>query len=133
MKKILLLSLAGLIVVLLLTVSCGTPRESAERSDSIPAAGAKSVHIIAEAGFLKVTGQSRINKVNISGTAYAQNIEDLEQLQIVTRTEGTEIIIELATPPSSSRFDVTVEIPKSFQVGTAVLWANPFNVLNPDE
>ncbi len=118
MKRILLFSLTGLIVVLLITlvVGCGTFSETTERSVSLPATSTTSVRIIAEAGLLKVTGRSGISEVTITGTAYARNTKDLEQLQIVTRTNGAEIIIELETPPWGSRFDVTVEIPDSFQV-----------------
>jgi hypothetical protein len=99
----------------MLAVGC-LPSETAERSVSLPAAGVMSVRIIAEAGSLKVQGQSGIAEVSITGTAYARNIRDLEKLQIVTRTDGTEIIIETETSPGGSRFDITVEIPDSFQV-----------------
>jgi len=118
MKRILLLSLTGLIAALLLplAVGCGTFNETAERSVSLPATGATSVRIIAEAGSLKVNGRSGTAEVTITGTAYARNTNDLEQLQIVTRTNGAEIIIEVETSPWGSRFDVTVEIPDSFQV-----------------
>lgn len=90
--------------------------ETAERSVSLPATGTTSVRIIAEAGSLKVNGRSGIAEVTITGTTYARNTKDLEQLQIVTRTNGVEIIIEVKTSPGGSQFDVTVEIPDSFQV-----------------
>ncbi len=118
MKRVLVFSLTGLIVALLVTliVGCGYPSESTKRSASLPATSATSVRIIAEAGSLKVASRPGITEVTITGTAYARNTGDLEQLQIVTRTDGAEIIIEVETSPWGSRFDVTVEIPDSFQV-----------------
>ncbi len=118
MKRILLLILLGLIVTLLfsLVLSCLPGSEIAERSASLPVAGAVSVSIIAESGTLKVQGQPGIVDVSITGTAYARNVRDLERLQIVTRTEGTEIVIELETSPGGSRLDAVIEIPDSLQV-----------------
>ena len=116
MKRILTLSLTGLMVALLfpMVAGCGLD-ETAERSVSLPAAGVTSVRINTEGGSLKVTGRSGITEVSVTGTAYARNQGDLEDLQIVTRTDGAEIIIEVDTS-WDTKLDVTVEIPDSFQV-----------------
>ena len=116
MKRILILGSAGLVVVLLLIMvgACALD-ETAERSASLSAADATSVRIYAQAGSLQVTGRSGITEVSIAGTAYARSTRDLEDVQIVTKTDGSEIVIELETPPHT-KFDVAVEIPDSLQV-----------------
>lgn len=116
MKRTLILGSSGLVVMLLLMMASACALdETAERSASLSAAGATSVRINAQAGSLEVTGQSDITEVPVAGTAYARNTSDLEKLLIVTRTDGSEIVIELETP-ANTKFDVAVAIPDSLQV-----------------
>ncbi len=106
----------ALAAVLAGCVPFGTCDETAPRSASVPVLGATSVRIVAEAGNLEVHGQSGVAEVAATGTACALNAGDLDRLQFVTETNGSEIVIEARTGPHNSRFDVTIEVPDSFQV-----------------
>ncbi len=97
-------------------VPFATCDETAPRSASVPVLGATSVRIVAGAGYLKIHGQSGVTEVAATGTACARNSGDLDRLQFVTETSGSEIVIEGRTEPRNSRFDVTIEVPDSFQV-----------------
>ena len=106
----------ALTAVLVGCMPFGTCDETAPRSASVPALGVTSVRIVAEAGDLKVHGQSGVTEVAAVGLACALNAGDLERLQFATETNGPEIVIEARTGPHNSRFDATIEVPDSFQV-----------------
>ncbi len=106
----------ALAAVLAGCVPFGTCDETAPRSASVPTLGATSVRIVAEAGNLEVHGQSGVAEVAATGTACALNAGDLDRLQFVTKASGSEVVIEARTEPHNSRFDVTIEVPDSFQV-----------------
>jgi DUF4097 and DUF4098 domain-containing protein YvlB len=126
MKKIIIhlllvpLLMTTSILAILLT-GCLGYNENAERSINIPVVSITGVRINSLAGNLEINGQSDLTEIIANGTAYAQSESDLDRLQFVTQTKGTEIIIDMVTPPNNSpptnsKFDVIFEIPDSFHV-----------------
>lgn len=111
------IGLVGVAVVVLIPLvsACANLDESAERSVSVPVNGATSVRIDVEAGYLEVAGRPGITDVTASGTAYATNTDNLDDVQIVTRSTDTEIVIEVETS-WNTKLDLVVEVPDSFQV-----------------
>ena len=115
-RPLLLLAAVALTAVLAGCAVFGVCDETAPRSATVPIRGATTVRIVAEAGHLEVSGNNGATEVAVTGTACAMNADDLEQMQFVTSSESSQIVIEARTEPRHSRFDVTVEVPDSFRV-----------------
>ena len=117
--KVLLLTITSIPAILL--AGCFGYDEAAERSLIIPVIDITSVRINSLAGNLEVSGRSGLTEITANGTAYARNENDLDRLQFVTGTSGSEITIDMLTPPTNDpptnyKFDAVIEIPDSFQV-----------------
>ena len=77
-----------------LASGCTTCTETVDRSVTVPVTSATSVRILAEAGSLLVQGTPGLTEITAHGTACARSENHLDQLQFVTRTSGSEIVIE---------------------------------------
>jgi len=115
-RQLLLLAAVALTAVLAGCAVFGVCDETAPRSATVPAREATGVRIVSEAGYLEVQGTSGGAEITATGDACAMNADDLDRLQFVTRVDGPEIVIEARTEPRHSRFDVTIEVPDSFQI-----------------
>jgi len=95
----------------------------ATRKVSAPAAGVTRVVILGHAGSLRVTGRSGVTDVVATGTACASDRGDLNEIQLTSERDGSELRIEAVIPEKSSffgmgqaRLDFEVVLP----IGSAV-------------
>jgi hypothetical protein len=94
--------------ILLVTVTAqGGPfdcDEEASRKTAISAAGVTRARITGRAGSLKIVGRAGVTEVVATGTACADDRDDLQGIQLRSRRDGSEIEIEAVVPESSSWF-----------------------------
>ena len=95
-------------------------RHEAQRSANIELDGARLVAVHAGSGSLKVEGKPGLTRVTIRGRACASDKDLLEEIELTTRREGGQIVIEANTRDGKgwnfrnnkyARLDVVIEVP----------------------
>lgn len=97
---------------------------SADRSATTALAGVDRVHVIAGSGSLEVTGRAGATGMSARGHACASDREDLDELRLDVRREGSTLVVEAKYPDRHvqfgnyyARIDLVVDVPQ----GTAVV------------
>lgn len=88
---------------------------SAPRDASVDAEGAQSIRIQAGAGQLDVVGRDALASVQAEGTARTSSQDDLDDVQIEARREGSTVVIETEFPEDRrgrTQLDLTVKMPR---------------------
>ncbi len=99
---------------------CG---HKAARRVSVPAAGITRVVIVGRAGSLRVAGRSRVADIVATGTACSSDRDDLQDIQLKSESNGSELRIEAVIPETSlffgfyhARLDFEVVLPSALTV-----------------
>ena len=87
---------------------------AAEREATISTAGASQIRILAQAGSLNIIGRANLTEVRASGTACANSQAHVDEVELVTRREGDDIVVETLT--AHGRLNLLVELPHSLPV-----------------
>ena len=95
---------------------------SAARRLTANAAGANRVVVVGKAGKLRVTGRSQAD-VTASGTACTSDRDFLQEINIVARRDGSDVIVEAVIPERvavfgwfEARLDLEVNVPANLEV-----------------
>ena len=90
----------------------------AQRSATVHAAGATSVHVDARAGQLRVTGRADLTEVRVRGTARASSRNLLEDIKVEAVRNGNQVEVRALLPEirdsrwnESAMLDLVIEIP----------------------
>ena len=94
---------------------------TADRDETIDAAGAELVEIDASAGFLRVHGSEGASQIQVLGEACASSEGLLEDIRLIARRSGDRVQIVADIPEnrwgrSTARLDLTVELPSGVEV-----------------
>lgn len=96
---------------------CG---ESAPRRVTAPVAGVSRIVVVGRAGSLKITGQPGASSVSASGTACSSDRDALNDIQLVSRRDGSDLRIEAIIPEKTmifgwyeARLDFEVVVPST--------------------
>lgn len=90
----------------------------AERTATLPAAGADLLRLAARAGSLRVEGRPGLSEIRVRGEACASSQRYLEAIQLVAERSGREARVEVRTPDMRgvgrmyARMDLVVEVPQ---------------------
>ena len=123
-------SIPGLLVLLpaaILILPRGAAAQcehGADRSASSELSGIERVRVIAGAGSLEVTGRAGVSGMTARGRACTSERDDLDDLRLDVRREGSTLVLEAMHPDRNVRFgsyyariDLVVDVPQ----GTAVV------------
>lgn len=99
-----------------ISLADGDCRYTAPRDAAIAVEGATRVRVIARAGSLRIDGRPGLGEVRASGTACASRESLLDDVKLVARRSGDEVVLEVRLPRSSgwsarTGLDLTVEVP----------------------
>jgi hypothetical protein len=110
-------------LVAVLLVSAGTAQagmwdcdQTAPRSGSAEASGARSIRVIAKAGELKIRGVAGASAVTVKGTACASRASGLDEIKLVTERRGDVVYVEAITPEwnwGNAGLDLEIDVPNS--------------------
>ena len=96
---------------------------SADRSATSALMGVDRVHVIAGSGSLEVTGRAGATGMSARGHACASEREDLDDLQLDVRREGSTLVVEAMYPDHDvhfgnhyARIDLVVDVPQGTSV-----------------
>lgn len=112
------LSIAGA----LLTAGCVSWAEecrfTAPRDAAIDLDGARAVRVLAGAGSLRIDGRPGLTRVTATGTACASREGLLDDVELVARRAGGDVVIEARFPEARGwsaqmRLDLVIEVPDS--------------------
>ena len=87
---------------------------TAEREATISTAGASRIRVLAQAGSLDIVGRANLAEVRASGTACAGSQARVDEVVLLTRREGDDVVVETRT--EHGRLDLRVELPASLPV-----------------
>ncbi|MGH7719768.1 MAG: DUF4097 family beta strand repeat-containing protein, partial [Gemmatimonadaceae bacterium] len=90
--------------------------ETAPRSASVSAAGARRIQVEAHAGSLRIEGRSGLNEVRATGTARASRRDDLEDIKLIAERNGDVVVVRADIPDSDwgnrwRALDMVIEVP----------------------
>ncbi len=92
-------------------------QHDAPREAVVDAAGATVLRIEAGAGFLHVEGKEGLTEVRASGTACAKKKAQLEEVELVGKRSGTQVVIQTRMPSSgTARLDLSIAVPSGMRV-----------------
>ena len=97
---------------------------SADRSATSALSGVERVHVIAGSGSLEVTGRSGATGLAARGHACASDRDDLDDLRLEVRREGSTLVLEAKYPDEDhiqfgneyARIDLEVDVPQGTSV-----------------
>ena len=75
----------------------------------MPTAGASQIRVLAQAGALDIVGRANLVEVRASGTACARSQARLDKVELLTRREGDEVVVETRT--AHGRLDLLIGAP----------------------
>jgi hypothetical protein len=114
------LSTTAFVIALLATGCMGWAedcRYTAPRDAEIATDGASRIRIVAGAGSLRIDGRPGAERVSATGTACASRQDLLDDVELITRRSGDEIVVETRFPEGrwseQMRLDLVVEVPDS--------------------
>ena len=102
----------------------GKCAHEAQRTGASATAGVERILILAHAGSLDVTGRTGVTNATARGRACASDADDLAELNIRVRREGSTLVIEATDPDDDINWrnghyaylDLTVDVPHGMAV-----------------
>ena len=89
----------------------------APREASIPAAGARSIRVVAGAGDLRIQGRQGATAVGVKGTACASTDGRLKAIRLIAERRGDVVYVEADIPQDwmsgAAGLDLAIEVPAS--------------------
>lgn len=89
---------------------------TAAREATIAVGDASSVRVIARAGSLRIDGSPGLFEVKARGTACASSQDRLDDVELIARRSGREILIEARIPENRAFMDIVIEMPDSLAI-----------------
>jgi hypothetical protein len=96
---------------------------TAPRNAVVNAAGARSIRVIAGAGFLHINGRPGLTQVRVTGVARASSRRILDEIKLQAERQGDVVLIKMVVPEGASSFwnlfhgsysqalDLTIDVP----------------------
>jgi hypothetical protein len=98
---------------------------TAPRNAVVNAAGARSIRVVAGAGFLHINGRPGLTQVRVTGVARASSRRMLDEIKLQAERQGDVVLIKMVVPDGASSFwnlfhgnysqalDLTIDVPVS--------------------
>ena len=83
-------------------------------SEVIAVSGADRLDVLADAGDLEIRGRSGLNEIRVRGTACAEDLDDIDDIDVVVQRSGSTVRVFGLVPSGAvldARLDLIIEVP----------------------